>query len=93
MSESELIIDEQTLLEVADELNSYIFEYRDVLESAIRKLKLNSEDWNDEDFNSLLSAINSFTTDVDNIETCNNQLVNRIRKKIEEIHRLHSLKV
>lgn len=93
MSASEVIIDEQALLEVAKGINSYITDYKEMLESAIRKLKLNSDDWNDEDFNSLLSAINSFMVDVNKIENGTKQLSERISKKIDAIHELHNKKI
>jgi len=93
VSASEVIIDEQALLEVAKGINSYITDYKEMLESAIRKLKLNSDDWNDEDFNSLLSAINSFMVDVNKIENGTKQLSERISKKIDAIHELHNKKI
>lgn len=93
MSASEVIIDEQALLEVAKGINSYITDYKEMLESAIRKLKLNSDDWNDEDFNSLLSAINSFMVDVNKIENGTKQLSERISKKIDAIRELHNKKI
>lgn len=93
MSGSEVIIDEQALSEVAKGINSYITDYKEMLESAIRKLKLNSDDWNDEDFNSLLSAINSFMVDVNKIENGTKQLSERISKKIDAISELHNKKI
>ena len=50
MSQTEVIIDEQALASVSGSMNTYIKAYREALEGAIRKLKLNSEDWNDEDY-------------------------------------------
>ena len=93
MSQTEVIIDEQALSSVSESMNTYIKAYRETLEGAIRKLKLNSEDWNDEDFNALLSAINSFMADVEGIENGTNQLSARIENKINAIHELHSMKI
>lgn len=93
MSKSEVIVDEQALASVSDGLKTYVTEYKAMLEDAIRKLKTNSGDWNDEDFNSLLSAINSFMADVDKVENGANQLITRINKKIAAIHELHSMKI
>ena len=91
MSQSEVIVDEQALLSVADSLTTYITDYKEMLEDALRKLKLNSEDWNDEDFNSLLSAINSFMPEVDKAEDEYKKLISKIKTKIDEIHELHNL--
>lgn len=93
MSNSEVIVDEQALGEMSDCLKNYISQYREMLKDALRKIKLNSSDWNDEDFNSLLSAINSFNTDVDNVEEVTKQLIMRINEKIAAIHELHSMKI
>ena len=93
MSQNEVIIDEQALADVANTLTVYTKEYREMLEAAIRKIKLNSTDWNDEDFNALLSAISSFMADVEVIEDKSKQLFARIENKIDAIHELHSLKI
>lgn len=93
MSQSEVIVDEQALASVSDGLKTYITEYKAMLEDAIRKLKTNSDDWNDEDFNSLLSAINSFMTDVNKVEKGSSQLMKRINEKIAAIHELHNMKL
>lgn len=93
MSQNEVIIDEQALADVANTLAVYTKEYREMLEAAIRKIKLNSTDWNDEDFNALLSAISSFMADVEAIEDKSKQLFARIETKIDAIHELHSLKI
>ena len=93
MSLMEVIIDEQALNTVSDCLNTYITEYKEALKDAIRKIKLNSDDWNDEDFNSLVSAISSFMVDVNNIEEDTDQLKARINEKITAIHELHNMKI
>lgn len=93
MSQTEVIIDEQALASVSDSVKTYIKAYRKHLKGAIRKLKLNSEDWNDEDFNTLLSAISSFMADIEGIENGTNQLSARIENKINAIHELHSMKI
>ena len=93
MSLSEVIFDEQALESISDGLKTYIAEYKAMLEEAIRKLKQNSDDWNDEDFNSLLSAISSFAVDVGRVENSTNQLIKRANEKIAAIHELHSMKI
>lgn len=93
VSQYEVIVDEQALNSVSESLNTYILDYKEMLEDAIRKLKLNSDDWNDEDFNSLLSAINSFMADVDRVGKSTSQLMKRINEKIVAIHELHNMKI
>lgn len=93
MSQPEIIIDEQALTSVSESINTYIQNYREALEDAIGKIKLSSEDWNDEDFNALLSAISSFMADIEGIENGTNQLTERIKNKISAIHELHNMKI
>ena len=54
---------------------------------------LATKEWDDEDFNSLLSAINSFMADMESVEKGSSQLIERINNKISAIHELHSLKI
>ena len=93
MSSSEVIIDEGALTSVSDSLKTYISEYSMMLDEALRKLKTCGDDWNDEDFNSLVSAISSFRADLGGIETSTTQLTSRIDKKIAAIHELHNMKI
>ena len=93
MSQSEVIVDEQALSSVSSSITKFSADCRANIEDAIRKIKLNSNEWNDEDFNRLLSAINSFMADVDKVEKGTNQLTKRINEKIAAIHELHSMKI
>lgn len=93
MSQSEVIVDEQALSSVSSSITKFSADCRANIEDAIRKIKLNSNEWNDEDFNRLLSAINSFMADVNNIDEATKNLNERINTKIAAIHELHSMKI
>lgn len=93
MGQNEVIIDEQALADVSNSLSVYTREYRETLETAIRKIKIGIKDWNDEDFNAILSAINSFMADVETIEGKSKHLQARIVNKIDAIHELHNIKM
>ena len=93
MSQSEVIVDEQALSSVSSSITKFSADCRANIEDAIRKIKLNSNEWNDEDFNRLLSAINSFMADVNNIDEATKNLNERINTKIVAIHELHSMKI
>lgn len=92
MSQNEVIIDEHALTEVADSLITYSSEFNSMLAESIRKIQANSSDWNDEDFTRLLSAINSFMADAEYIEAKTKQFTEKINRRIESIHELHSIK-
>ncbi len=93
MSASEVIINEQALEAVSKSIKTYVSSYREALVSALRSIGANSSDWNDEDFNSLVSAIGALIPDIDGIENATEQLVKRIDNKIEAIHILHGMKI
>ena len=93
MSRYEIIVDEQALVSVSDGLKTYIDEYKAMMEEAIRQIKQNNDDWNDEDFNRLLSAVNSFMENLDEIEQETDRLAGRINEKIAAIHKLHNIKI
>lgn len=93
MSQSEVIVDEQALSSVSSSITKFSADCRANIEDAIRKIKLNSNEWNDEDFNRLLSAINSFMADVNGIDEATKTLNEIINNKIDAIHKLHSMKI
>lgn len=93
MGASEVIANEQALAAVLDGIKTYVSTYREIISTGVRGIKANSGDWSDEDFNSIVSAINSFLTDIDSMEDATNQLVTRIENKISAIHRLHNMKI
>ena len=93
MSANEVIIDEEALLTVSDSLRGYIAEYRAAIANAVARLKLNSESWNDEDFNALVSAVNSFTADVVELEEIFARLTAKIQNKLTAIRALHNMKI
>lgn len=88
----EVIIDVESLTSVSNGINDYIKGIQEV-EEAIGQLKLGNEDWNDDDFIALSTAINSFVMDIEALKKITNQLSARIENKINAIHKLHSMKI
>ena len=93
MSVTEVIISEQALTALASSIKAYVPEMREAIMTAEKSIKNNGSEWADDDFNLLVSAINSFLTDIDNMDSAKNQLVERINNKISAIHVLHSMKI
>lgn len=93
MGASEVIANEQALAVVSDGIRTYVSTYREIISTGVRGIRANSGDWSDEDFNSIVSAINSFLTDIDSVGNTTNQLVTRIDNKISAIHKLHNMKI
>lgn len=93
MSADEVIISEQALATVANSIKTYVSTIREAIMTTVRSIKANGSEWSDEDFNSLVSAINSFLTDIDGVDGATNQLVERINNKISAIHGLHNMKI
>lgn len=93
MSAEEVIINEQALMDVSDGIKSYLTSLKDAIGTALRSIRATNVEWEDEDFNLLVSAVGSFLQDVENIENATDQLVERIDNKISAIHVLHSMKI
>ncbi len=93
MSQNDTAFDEQALAEISKCLLAYSKEYREMIEAAVRKIGLNSGDWNDEDFNALLSAVASFREDADRLEQSTNRFCERINNRLDAIRQLHTMKV
>lgn len=93
MSQETVVLDEQALGAVADALTTYGKSYREALEEAVRSLNRLGNDWNDEDFNALLSAISSFLSDLEAIDGSSAALTTKIQEKIQAIHVLHAIKI
>lgn len=93
MSANEVVISEPALATVANSIKTYVATIRESIMTTLRSLKANGSEWSDEDFNSLVSAINSFLTDIDSMDGATNQLVERINNKISAIHILHNMKI
>lgn len=93
MSRSEVIINEQTLMSVSSEISKYSAGCQEMFEEVIRQIKQNSSEWNDEDYNSLLSAIKSFMADIEQINEKADILNKRINEKLSAVQELHSIKI
>lgn len=93
MSASELILDEQALGTAAQALDTHVKECRTSVAEAVERLLSNSESWNDEDFADLVSAVNAFTADVEELSEVASQLIQRIGKKQSAIRELHSITI
>ena len=93
MSQNGIVSDPEVLVAISDGMGKYGKESLETLEESIRKLKANSDQWNDEDFNALLSAITSFMADMESIEATISQLQARINNKIDLVRELHSMEI
>lgn len=93
MSDSAVIVNRQALLDVVAILRAYVSSMKESVESAIKSVKANGNDWKDEDFDSLASALNSVLCDVESMERGASQLVERAINKADAISRLHNMKI
>lgn len=90
---AQVIIDEGALEATASSISTYLQGIKSALDNAIIGIQSNGVDWNDEDFDNLLSAISSFMADVGAIDAGSTQILNRINEKIEQIKRLRGIKI
>lgn len=93
MSNERTIINEEALINVSYSITLFKENYREAIEKAIRELKSNIDEWDDEDFNCLVSAMSSFMADVEKIENQSNRIIKIIEDKISAIRALHSMNI
>lgn len=93
MNQNETVFSEQVLSDISQILATYSAQYREILNDTMRKTSANSGDWNDEDFNALLSALKSFEPEADAIEKMTRQFTERISAKLDAIHQLRNIKI
>ncbi|MBR2296052.1 MAG: hypothetical protein IKA43_01440 [Clostridia bacterium] len=89
----QVIIDEQALEATASSISTYTQGIKEALNEVIKHIQSNNGDWNDEDYENLLSAISSFMADVDTIESGASEIISRVNEKIEAIHRLRNIRI
>lgn len=93
MSNEKTIINEEALINVSYSITLFKEKYRETIEKAVRELKSNVDEWDDEDFNCLVSAISSFMLDVEKIENQSDRIIKIIEDKINAIRALHSMNI
>ncbi len=93
MSGIEVVADVDALTSVSENIKRYTSSCHASIEESIRSIQANNSDWNDEDFDKLLSAVSSFIKDIENLEKGAGQLIKRIENKISAIEQLHSMKI
>lgn len=90
---ADVIIDERALEETSATVRVYLSGLDSVLNDAIRKIQASAGDWNDEDYENLLSAISSFMADMESIKAVGEEILSRLNAKIEAIHRLRNITI
>lgn len=90
---ADVIIDERALDEASATVRVYLSGLDGVLNDAIRKIQASAGDWNDEDYENLLSAISSFMADMESIKAVGEEILSRLNAKIEAIHRLRNITI
>lgn len=93
MSEAKITADYQSLVIVSNTAQKFNSDLHELYEEFVRKLRLNDSDWNDEDFNRLVSMVKSFEKELEEIDEHTQRIVKDTDAKIEKINQLHNLKL
>lgn len=88
-----VIVDQEALENVRDIIIQYFNSSKEIIEDAIKKISLQSEEWNDEDYSRLLSAIKSFLTRSENLAENSKEMLSAIDGKIKQIEILRNKKI
>ncbi len=93
MNESKVVADVQALTTVSTTVKNFNSNLHELYEEFVRMLKLNGSEWNDEDFNKLVSAMKSFETELEQIDEHTQLITKETDAKIDKINQLHNLKL
>lgn len=93
MNESKIVADVQALTTVSTTVKNFNSNLHELYEEFVRMLKLNGSEWNDEDFNKLVSAMKSFETELEQIDEHTQLITKETDAKIDKINQLHNLKL
>lgn len=93
MNESKIVADVQALTTVSTTVKTFNSNLHELYEEFVRMLKLNGSEWNDEDFNRLVSAMKSFELELEQIDEHTQLITRETDAKIDKINQLHNLKL
>ena len=91
MINEEVIINENALMDVSSTIKSYSQQIKMFIKNTLACFESLQSDWNDSDYDKLISALNSFDSDVISLENAVSQLVLRIDQKLQAIEQLHKM--
>lgn len=93
MSASHLVIDVESLQEVAKSLQNYVATSQADLQNAMQGLQAAEGCWSDEDMRQLQQSLSFFYSEVERIGQQGMTLMNRCDQKIEALGNLHSMNI
>ena len=93
MNESKIVADVQALTSVSTTVKTFNSNLHEIYEEFVRMLKLNGSEWNDEDFNKLVSAMKSLEAELEQIDEHTRLITKKTDAKIDKINQLHNLKL
>ena len=84
-------VSEETLNSLADALRTYILRCRSAFSDSYSSISSDMDNWNDSDKDELLSVIKDMAKDVDDVERCTEQILRRIKDKLDKIAQLRGM--
>jgi archaellum component FlaC len=86
-------INKEALISAKDAIEKYKTSMKNAISKAISSFQALYGEWQDEDFNDLMSALNSIENNINVLESACSQIISRIKTKIEQINQLHSMQI
>ena len=86
-------INKEALINTKDAFEKYKTAMVNAISKAVSSFQSLYGEWQDDDFNELLSSLNSIESNISLIESVSNQIISRIKVKIEQIDQLHSMRI
>ena len=90
---STVSINKEALISAKDAIEKYKTSMINAISKAISGFQALYGEWQDEDFNDLMSSLNSIENNINIIESACSQIISRIKVKLEQIDHLHSIQI
>ena len=90
---SEVSINQEALINTKEAFEKYKTAMVNAISKAVSSFQALYGEWQDEDFNDLMESLHSIESNINVIESVSNQIISRIKVKIEQIDQLHSMKI
>ena len=90
---SEVSINQEALINTKETFEKYKTAMVNAISKAVSSCQALYGEWQDDDFNDLMESLKSIESNINVIESVSNQIISRIRVKIEQIDQLHGMKI
>ncbi len=86
-----VVVSEEALRSLVEALKTYILRCHTAFSDSYSRISSDTDNWHDSDKDELLSVIKDMAKDVDAVERCTDQILFRIKEKLDMIAQLRGM--